>query len=729
MTRRRVLPIFAVIVTLALSVQAAAQPLAVRSGEHDGFTRLVVPLPGGTDWRVTGEARTRRVRFTPSVPTFDLREVFQRATRDRLSDIRQDDGLVLELACDCLLTAERYRDGFLVIDIADAPPAPATASAAPALPNPFGRQPAWFDLAPRPAPGPLDGAPPLSMRPVSVSGPDIQPSAAPAEGAGMAPSPEAVPDSGAPAAADLQVAAEMLAEQLARAAAAGLLDAAPMQPIEIADPLPRRPIATGDTEDTRDVEGTVGPEATQPSVARLSANLPVRAENAFDVVRQNDGFAAPARDRLSCDPDAGLQLGDWSSGLGFEQDIGRLRARLYDARDRLVAREVVALARHYIYYGFGAEAEYWLSRLPVPPPREMAMARLLDDVAGPNFPPVDSLETCSESESLWRYVDAPVPPEITDEQRGGILLAFAALPSDLRRIVGPRLARQLDAGGHAAAAWDVREALDRGGQIGAQAELLMALSAGQSRADRGTLRLLEDILRTDAANAPEAMVQYLAMHRRLGSTPEEVYVTAAEAILRETGGAPEPGGLWHEVMLAHAGAGRIGPIISMLDEVGDRSPATRGSILAPLMEVLAARDRPAVTILVAVHIGTDWDLRALPGPARIALSATFAEAGLDSLARAYAPAVRLSPAARAARPRVEAPERAAWRAGDWARMQDLSTGPHSEAAGRMARLAESAPSELPATIEEYRASVAESRDTRALVARLLASPAPEPSGN
>ena len=98
----------------------------VRSGEHEGFTRLVFADEPGRAWDVRRSAPGRvDVDFSDGAPELDVGEVFDRIARRRISGIRAVEGtLGLTLACDCPVEVSQIPTGHIVIDVRDGPPLP-----------------------------------------------------------------------------------------------------------------------------------------------------------------------------------------------------------------------------------------------------------------------------------------------------------------------------------------------------------------------------------------------------------------------------------------------------------------------------------------------------------------------------------------------------------------------------------------------------------------------------
>ena len=108
-------------VLIAVAGVACAQDVTVRSGEHDGYTRLVVKVPPDTDWILKQTKNGARLNVALEGVKFQTDSVFQRLTQNRLSAISQsnaDDALLMEFGCDCAATAFLYRDTMIVVDIA-----------------------------------------------------------------------------------------------------------------------------------------------------------------------------------------------------------------------------------------------------------------------------------------------------------------------------------------------------------------------------------------------------------------------------------------------------------------------------------------------------------------------------------------------------------------------------------------------------------------------------------
>ena len=101
----------------------AAQTVAVRSGVHDGFDRLVLDMPGRRPWHVVTRENGASVIFDGAALRFELGAVFDRIGRQRLRAISSSAGggrLDLAFACACRIESFWHAGAMLVIDIFDA---------------------------------------------------------------------------------------------------------------------------------------------------------------------------------------------------------------------------------------------------------------------------------------------------------------------------------------------------------------------------------------------------------------------------------------------------------------------------------------------------------------------------------------------------------------------------------------------------------------------------------
>ncbi|MBF9035259.1 hypothetical protein HKCCE2091_13515 [Rhodobacterales bacterium HKCCE2091] len=708
----------------------------MQSGEHGTYTRLVAPIGSDRDFETTRIGREVRIVLTPPAD-FDTSTVFRRLNAGRLDALDAEGDLSLTLGCACRVEASRYLDTYLVLDIYDDPEADAEAAALLEAGSVEVPPPQVDNAIPNRPAAELSGSPTLLLMDLANAGSMLRPNGAahndeqgamtPVESLAFAPpevedrhaaashaEPEAAPaasEAPHPEQAhdqphpdmDLGGTASSLAEQLSRAASAGLLDAAATAPRALGDPMPHR-------------EEDPPPAATPVPEPHPEGQLPIRAANAFDVVLDRNGGIGGAGSALTCSNRIG-DVSGWASGLGFEQDIGTLRQGVIDARGQVMPRAAVRLARFYIYYGFGAEAEYWLTQLDDPPEAELSMARYLDDRPGPNFARVETLALCSGTDLLWRFVDADSFPDLSQRQRQEMRLAFARLPLGLRRILGPDFARRLNEAGYHEDATEIREALGRGDTLDADQELLLALETSDDPPPHDSAERLEETMQRAGPDAHRAMLQYLALARRENSAVDDAHIIAAEAMLREDPGVRSTGGLWHEVILAHAARGDSESLFGMLDELEGAPAAARAAIETSVVETLLEADEMAALVVLSTRMATAEGGPRLPRELSSEVHERLLSLGLDALASAYAPA--------GDGPGPDAP--APMPSRNWAAAAAGTEGADAALAERLSALeAGNAPAADPEDTASLRAAIEDSRAMREMLSDLLG---PELGGN
>jgi hypothetical protein len=584
------------LICLLWATAAQTQDIPVQSGDHGGFTRLVAAIGSDRDWQVMRDGRRLTISFTPAATGFDLSEVFTLITRDRVADVQSDAGLVIELGCDCSVDITRYLGRYAVIDVSDTPYQP------PAEPGPALDLPA-FDLA-------TTHEPPASLTPLA------------------APEPPALSPT-----FDMEEAAAIMAEQLARAAAAGLLDAAAAEPLSAADPIPPAQDAPDPLHD-QPQDSTAEPEhpATTPSHADQSPQQPppVLAATAYDLNTGNWPDRLLASAPVNCLAAPARPIADWQGELSFLNALGRARTHLYDDRGALNDRAALDLAELYLLHGFGAEALFWLTERRRSSAFHMAMAHYLEHGAAGQFGSFADHELCPQELALWLFLTDPDAPRPGEETRRGILARYFEMPTPLRDLIGPDLARAFLAVDDDGAALEIRETLVRGGRLSPQdmafldahvpgspqpsASALHPANAGSTRADSAlTLRLFSRIEAQGAA-WPEDLV-------------------AADALIRESDPALSEGGLRHAAALGHALAGDVDVALLHLAPNGQRDAEAIRPVFADILTVLMERDRsgPLLLFLSSQEFG---QFGYFPNPAfRRRVARYLLDHGLPDIAR------------------------------------------------------------------------------------------------
>ncbi|GAB5448925.1 hypothetical protein [Gymnodinialimonas sp.] len=690
-----------------------AQTIRIQSGDHPGFTRLVLPIGADRQWDLEQNQNDQwELTLTPSVDGFDTSTAFDLIQRSRLSGLTAAEALSLELACDCPVTSFRHNSRYLVIDIAD--------------PDPNAPAPEVLDPDARDRAAAADALPNLATL---LGSPDGLPDVAVPLANVVPPEPTLVPETEAPN-PRLAEAAQIMAEQLARAAASGLLDIAPDQAMTLGDPTdnagpsasePAEPTPpTVETAPTRDPHGT--------PVEPPSGPLPIRAETAFDTTLPMDLPLSSPSAEASCN-NRPFVVAEWSDGDSLYQNLGALRRDLYDERDVLTTTGTLALAQHYLYFGFGAEARFWLEQLPDPPVALLHVAALVDGADSAPFIPVETTDLCTQGELFWRYLAGAVTVPLNDDDTSAIQRAFGDLPPSLRDHMGPRLARQLVADGHDNTAHNVRDVLYRGGRIDAVALRILDLEIGISP-DAPPAQLQQELaeaLRDDGGDPVSVLTHALAFDRRVGTLPTPTRLIAADALIRETGEGPETDDLWRETLLGHAALGQIDEAINRLGDTA-RSEAARAEALTDLIAERVSVGDTAALVVLAYTYGSSWRPEgSADGRVQVRAIAALREEGLFEAAQILRDVRRplILPAPDAPPEETEDGAELAWQEANWTRLVETGDGAHAAIAERLVQL--NAASEAPTNdpfpdLQTLTTTLDDSREMRSEIIDLLARP-------
>ncbi len=503
-------------VALSLLAGEAAADVTVRSGEHPGHSRLVFDFDRLPDWQLEERRGGYDLRFDPPQGEIRLDDVFYYIPRTRLTDLRIDRAsgvLHLDLGCDCTIDAMVMRSRALVIDIRD--PAPGWP------PDEAGTIAAMIDGPVQLLAGSHDGHDAAPETP--------EPEAAPS----FSPVPEAQPAAPVlPFTGDMASEAEpmgggltrALAEQLARAAAQGMVD-------------PDRELwkSGAGTAPEGDAHTETRPHGETPDNIRIRSGL----DEALDPSGEEDLPAISAD--LGCPNPSLYAVSSWGDEREVHVQISELRRRLVGEFDRPNRGRAIALARLYTYLTFGTEARAVVSEL-LPGDRvgeALVPLSLLIETgsAGGALAPYSG---CGGSLPLWALLDEDPDAPLRPVRSDAVLLAFSGLPPHLRKQLGYRVAARFAARQDFSSAEIVRAALDRISDARDPALVLSTVhTSDPETTDADTLAALDDLAVSLHPEAAEALMltidSRLARNERI---PVDLIDTAA-AMAYEMAGSAE----------------------------------------------------------------------------------------------------------------------------------------------------------------------------------------------
>ncbi|WP_170545873.1 hypothetical protein [Ruegeria arenilitoris] len=437
---------FALIVSalIAAATSATARDVTVRSGEHDGYTRLVVQVPPNTGWVLKQTKNGARLNVALEDVAFQTGAVFQRLTQNRLAALSQvapGGPLELEFGCDCVASAFLFKNTMIVVDIAPGTYLPPLTSdiPAPVLPK-----------TPKDdkAPGPDQSIAALELPLLNLNAGGFE---------------------------------DQLATRLLQGADRGIVD------LKVTPVGPRASIGNQSLLMPPDVE------------------LNVQVTSILDDLNGLLGPDVPQLERRPpCVSSAELAFDDWSDERPFAEQAAQLRAGLFQEFDALDKTRALQLAKLYAYSGFGAEAIRTLGLLgerSLETERIAAIARVLDNGPLNGSNPFAGLQRCESDAAMWAALTEGSLHE--DANLVAIEQSFAHLPDHLRRHVGPMLSDILVDGQELEAARRVLRSVDRV-ETQSSADTTQA-KAKVATAEHDALRT--ETLLTEVLEAPDATLE------------------------------------------------------------------------------------------------------------------------------------------------------------------------------------------------------------------------------
>ncbi|KFE34755.1 hypothetical protein [Thioclava atlantica] len=540
-----------------LAAPALAAPITIRSGEHAGFSRLVLPLPAGTDWSLARTPEGYLLSTSAREADFRIGGIFERIPKTRLLavDPAKEGGLLFRTAVAIRAEAVLLHDNRLVIDFRTAPlprprrdlktvepeavqPTPARPPPpGPALPGPE-EPPADFDLFWR------------DLAPLGHGARD-QPQllAQPFPRHETADTPLSLPEVDTPDPRVAEVEAALLA-QLARAAAQGLVEV---------DRGAAAAEGKGPSRQAHEAEISPVPDGQTASASAPPDHIPFRSLTAIDRDQDNLASSAGTGDR-ECPPDALLDFGPWMDGRSMPAHLAEARQGLLGEFDTPRQDKVLDLARTYLAFGFGAEARAVLQDMAEPDAQRDTLAYLaaiLDDDATAAAMSEVRLTPCDGPVALWALLGADPLPEKPEVNFAAIQRGYGALPPPLRQAIGPRLVEKLLVLGAADVARSLQPQLAR---ITGEDHEALDLVAARVALDPAAPEMRETLRDVVDARRPESVdTLLLLIEQRL--TAQEVVerdlIASAEELAFELAGDPQAADLLRAAALGYGSSGEF----------------------------------------------------------------------------------------------------------------------------------------------------------------------------
>ena len=600
---------------LMLASQAWAEVIKVQTGDHPGFTRLVLAIPAGRDWRLGRQGNGYEIESGDATDSFDLRSAFDLIGRDRLAGLTTEvhrGRLNLTLACLCHATATRWQTDWLIVDIVDGPAPPASPFEMPldrltepmvadadsaSLDGfaiaPFAGKLAEFGLVPaNPVAEKADDT--LILPLVMIGQSDV---ALPA----MIPTSPPIPTDNAPSELSenneqIGAAEQAIIESFARAASQGVLDvaAAPVPMAKPEDPQDQPAHETDDhMADTHMSAGTLDaqlhPLNAKPNsllqfvLQPLDPDQPgITSHTSFDQnlppVQPLDASTATG-DR--CLDSALFEMEEWGDERDFSTQIGEKLSALTTEFDVYPEGSVEALVRNYLYFGFGREALQAL-KLDGSDSQQRRVMAAMAHVTDQESDPSGLLESqlgCATQAAIWTTLSRRTLVGTTAVERAAATEGFRTLPSMLRGHLGVQFAQILTNFGDTHTADSVlNSAREHVTADRPETDIAAADIALVTQGSAAAIPALEAIAAEDIRLTPAALVQLITLTLDDGQELDPELISLADSMIFEHRGEQTGAALIAVQARALTARGAYNEALFLLE--GDVAPMDAGQVAA-----------------------------------------------------------------------------------------------------------------------------------------------------
>jgi hypothetical protein len=568
----------------ALPTLTLAEPARVTSGDHDGFSRLVVELTAPGDWRFGRQSDGYALVVDSATQGYDLGTVFDLIGRERLAAVSvspSNGNLLIGLACACHAIPFEFRPGVIVIDIREGPPPagssfeemldPTTNRLAPRRPMPRPErsvasaqqtvEPATANAVQRDAaaPGPAIAPDPatqmgdktspwvlsplpiergLLSQPAEIKQTAHQYDWLAAAGSGSDPVQDAgfsIPLDLARTPAPFAALHDDLLAQISRGAARGVVD-----------------LATPRTH--------AGRQVTDPDAGHVTSQVVVDPVPGMSTATTGDGGADLTATGTACIPDTALDLAAWGRPGPVSAELWSLSSGLVGEFDAINTELLRAAIRFNLHLGFGAEAAHMVRAFPDPDLAKDAtlwtsLGKLVDGRVDPDGPFADMMP-CDTAAALWAVLSREALTATDTINTDAVLRSFSALPAELRLSLGPGLADRFMALDRADIVRAVWSAVDRSPEgSGSTADLIDAQLELAQGAPEAAADLAKGVIKDAGPDVPKAMLALVEADLAQGKPIDAQTTNALQSLLRENQGAELEAPLARALILALASNG------------------------------------------------------------------------------------------------------------------------------------------------------------------------------
>ena len=529
-----------------------AETIAVISGEHADFSRLVLQYPSEERWSISRFEEGYILGIESEKYDYDIRNVFDRIPKVRIIKLASepDGALKIYTRTGFHLDAFDLRAGRLVIDIKDGPPPPNSLFERQNSPpneanrqvktnSPTNAQQASIVSAQTAANGlPSISLPSLMNIPTSQPFDDayFAPNLAPFENQNLR----------------VLEMEEALFGKIGRAISQGLLEA----------DLPDR---TNAIKATQQFSNTRAPSPlpdtpSLPSKPEIEDRRHVRVQTAVDRdKKQTLALNTAIGDESQCLPHNLLAIETWGEPLQDGLLLSEFRSLALGEFDQSLPQGVADLAKYYLYLSFGAEAKMVLAEFGVSTPNAAflkILADIIDNGHSEFYDRLSDYSMCPGATGFWALLARENLEKSSSFSGPQIASYFSGLPLHLRQHLGPNLSEKLLSVGDTQTAKLIQNALSRvEGDHGDAFDLLsaeMQLSDGDITQAAKTL---DSISKNDGPSAVTALVRAIDLRSSQNETIDKKTAETAEVLAIEYRGAPQEKSLIRASIVARISSG------------------------------------------------------------------------------------------------------------------------------------------------------------------------------
>lgn len=559
-----------------LASLAYAAPIPVRSGAHDGFSRLVLDVSSGAAWTVENNGNSARITIENHKDGFNLQRVFDRIDRTHIAELQsRPDTLEVQFACQCALSAYKLGDQMVVLDISPNSdvPTPTVAPIEQAQPDLAAAQPLQFantlTSKSRADSNPLPWGWSSSVDQENDA-PIQKPFSEFAEGNGGTET-------------SLERAQENIARQVGAAATRGMLTPK-ATPVDL--PL----VTTRPQVDTEIFDSsTVEWRAEQEEPALANGNL--RITSSSDIPADMERFSTSTTLGIRCIDPRITAISDWANDQPFSTQIADRRNALFFEFDRLDQEAAVKLARTYLHFGFGMEVKEVIAldpQLARDNPALLEMAEIMEygHVRRPAY--LHNFMECDTDIALWAILSKQSIAPSTIINSSAALRALTALPMHLRTFIAPELSRRfLDYGAPDAAAAALRSLERSTNSLASDADLAKAdIELAEGNVSDAQDRLAR-VVASNVEQSAEALIKFVDSHLEADGQIEQDIATLVEAYALQMRDDPIGAELQRTHVLALGKSGQFDAAFEALDRLRKRdSNRTDSYVPSALLDLL-----------------------------------------------------------------------------------------------------------------------------------------------